>query len=168
VSLLLLLIPSAIAALLDLTVFTNIRIGGTHPSLSVALVAVWAVLRRRDEAMVLAPATGLFLGLLGDEPLGAAILGLSFAVVLAGMRDPDMTEGRFFATGAVTAAAAAAYTLIIALTEAVVGRSLPGPDLIWKQVLGSALLTLPLAAVLYLPLARAAWQPREPGTFRRF
>jgi hypothetical protein len=84
------------------------------------------------------------------------------------MRDPDMTEGRFVAAGVVTAATAAAYTLVIALAEAMVGRFAPAPGILWKQMLGSALLTLPLAAVLYLPLARAAWQPREPGSFRRY
>lgn len=167
-SLLLLLIPGAAAVLLDLTLSPALRILGAHPSFSVALVATWAVLRRREETMVLAPATGLLLGLLGNEPLGASVLALTPVVMLGWLRDPAETGGRFAATLGVAAVGAAAYVAVVALAAALTGRALPAPAAAAQAMAGAALLTVPPAAVLYWPLARAAWQPRVRGEFRRY
>ena len=164
----LLLVAGAMAALLDLTVTPGIRALGGHPSVCVALVAVWAVLRRREEAMVLAPATGLMLGLLGNEPLGASIVGLAPAVLLASRRDPDVTEGRFVAALGIAAVSAAAYVAVVALAGAATGGGIPSPAETLRAMAGTAVLTAPIAALVYWPVARAAWQPRVRGQFRRY
>lgn len=163
-----LLLAALAAALTDLTVTPSFRAFGGHASLSVALVAVWAVLRRPDEAMLLAPAAGLLLGLLGNEPLGASVLALAPAVLLASLRNPASTEGRFTAAMAIAFAAAAAYVVVVTLTEAAVSRSAPAPRDTLRAMVGSAVLTASLAVLLYWPVARAAWQPRVRGRFRRY
>ena len=163
-----LLVTAAVAVLLDLTLGPGLRAFGAQPSLTVAVVTVWAVLRRRQEAMVLAPAAGLMLGLLGNQPLGAAVMALAFVVLLGTLRDPNVAEGRFRATLAIAAAGSAAYVVLIAIATLLTGRRLPAPDVITRAVAGTVLLTIPLAAVLYWPVARAAWQPRIRGQFRRY
>jgi hypothetical protein len=168
VSLLLLLLPAASAAMLDLSLFANIRLLGSHPLLSVALVSVWAVLRRREEAMVLAPATGLFLGLFGSEPLGASVLGLMPLVLLAAMRDPSVPEGRFSMCVWVALAGAALYVALVTVADSAVNRAAPALLPTLRQMGGAGVLTAVLAAVVYLPLIRTAWQPRVPGHFRRY
>lgn len=167
-SLILLLIPAFLAALLDLTAVPAFRFFGAHPSLSVAIIAVWAVLRRREEAMVMAPAAGLTLGLLGNEPLGASILGLAPVVLLAAMRNPEMTEGRFSIAIGVALAGAAVYVFMVAVLTAIAGKLAPEPLPLLRQMAGTALLTAPLTAMLYLPLVRIAWQPHLHGDFRRY
>ncbi|MBI2761739.1 MAG: hypothetical protein HYX51_09985 [Chloroflexi bacterium] len=167
-SLLLLLIPAAAAALLDLTLFANIRLLGAHPLLSVALVSVWAVLRRREEAMVLAPAAGLLLGLFGNEPLGASVLGLAPLVLMAAMRDPSTPDGRLSMCVWVAFAGAALYVALVTIVDSIVNRTAPGLAPTVRQMGAAAVLTAVLSAVLYLPLIRTAWQPRVPGHFRRY
>lgn len=167
-SLILLLIPAVVVALLDLTVASALRVFDAQPSISVALLAAWAVLRRREEAMVMAPAAGLVLGLLGNEPLGASMLGLAPVVLLASMRNPEVTEGRFYITVAVALAGAAAYVLTVAVITSIAGKLAPAPLALIRQMAGTALLTALVTAVVYFPLARIAWQPHLRGDFRRY
>lgn len=164
----LLLLTAVIAVLLDLTLGPSLRAFGAHPSFAVALVTVWSVLRRRQEAMLLAPAAGLLLGLLGNQPIAAAVMALALVVLLASLRDPNASEGRFRATLMIAAAGSAAYVVLILIATLLAGQRLPAPDVITRAIGGAALLTAPLAAVLYWPVARAAWQPRIRGQFRRY
>ena len=163
-----LFVTAAVAVLLDLTLGPGLRALGAHPSFTVALVTVWAVLRRRQEAMVLAPAAGLLLGLLGTQPLGVAVLALALVVLLASLRDANGSEGRFRATLVIAAAGSAAYAVLIVIATLLAGQRLPAADVITRAIGGAVLLTTPLAAVLYWPVARAAWQPRIRGQFRRY
>jgi rod shape-determining protein MreD len=168
VSLILLLIPAFLAALFDLTVASAFRLFGAQPSITVALLAAWAVLRRREEAMLMAPAAGLVLGLLGNEPLGASMLGLAPVVLLASMRNPEVTEGRIYIAVAVALGGAAAYVLIVAVITSIAGKFAPEPQALLRQMAGTALLTAPMTAMVYFPLARIAWQPHLRGDFRRY
>lgn len=167
-SILLLLLPALTAALLDLTLSPGLRAFGGHPSVSVALVAAWAVLRRREEAMLLAPLTGLLLGLLGNEPLGASLLALAPTVVVAQLHDVNKPEGRLTATLGTAFAGAALYVALVAATEAAVGRGVPAPAAMLRAMGATGLLTTAIALLLYWPLARSAWQPRVHGEFRRY
>ncbi len=164
----LLVLPIAVlVALLDLTLLPGVRVLGTHPSGAVATVAVWSVLRRREEAMLLAPATGLVLGLLGNEPLGASILALAPTVLVAVRHDPAAPDGRFAAALWAAWIGAMAYTLTLAALLALL-RGLPlAPLAVTRQSVVSGALTTLLAAVLYWPMARVAWQTHLPGRFRR-
>ncbi len=167
-SLLALLIPALIAAVLDLTVGSQLDLFGGRPAFAVAVVAVWAVLRRRDEALVLAPLTGLLLGLLGNEPLGASVIGLAPVVLIAGLRDPSAVEGRFAMTLIAAAAGAALYTLVVAIANAAVVRVGLAPLATLRAALAGAVFTTPVAGLLYFPMTRVAWRERMPGQFRRY
>lgn len=161
------LVAAGCIALLDLTLFANVQVLGAHPSGVVAAVAVWSVLRRRDEAMLLAPAAGLFLGLLGNEPLGASVLGLAPTVLIAIRRDPRTPDGRFLATLEAAAAGSALYSLTLAVLVTLVGEVPLAPVALARQMITGGLLTVLLAGVLYWPMARVAWQAYLPGRFQR-
>lgn len=163
----LVLLTAVIVTLLDLTILPGVRVFDAHPSAAVATVAVWSVLRRREEAMLLAPATGLGLGLLGNEPLGASILGLAPTVLLGLRRDPATPDGRFTATLWAACLGTVAYTVTLAVLLAAL-RDVPfAPLALARQTAVSAALTALLAGMLYWPVARVAWQARLPGRFRR-
>lgn len=167
-SLVLLLLPAVLTALLDLTTAPTIRLFGAHPSLCVALLSVWAVLRRREEAMVLAPVMGLTLGLLGNEPLGVSVIGLAPVVLLAARRNPEIAEGRFVTALGIAALGAAVYTLVLAVAVSVQGKVAPSPSALLRGLAGTVVLTAAVAALVYLPLMRVAWQPHVRGDFRRY
>ncbi len=167
-SLLALLIPALMAAILDLALASQLELFGGRPIISVAVVAVWTVLRRREEAMVLAPVTGLLLGLLGSEPLGASVLGLIPVVLIAGLRDPSAAEGRFVMTLIAAAAGAGLYVLVVALTNAGVARVALAPLATIRAALAAVVFTTPVAGLLYFPMTRVAWRERMPGQFRRY
>ncbi len=161
------LLTALLVALLDLTLLPSMRLLGAHPSGAVAAVAVWSVLRRREEAMLLAPTTGLFLGLLGNEPLGASVLGLAPTVLLATRRDPAASGGRLAATLWAACTGTAAYTVTLAVLLALL-RGVPlAPLAVARQMAVGGVLTALLAGVLYWPVARVAWQVHLPGRFRR-
>jgi hypothetical protein len=161
------LVAAGCIALLDLALFANVRVFDSHPSGAVAAVAVWCVLRRRDEAMLLAPAAGLFLGLLGNEPLGASVLGLAPTVLLAVRRAPPAADGRFLTTLEAAAAGSALYSLTLAVLVALLRQVPLAPVALARQMITSGLLTALVAAVLYWPMAHVAWQARLPGRFQR-
>lgn len=166
-SALLVLLTALLVALLDLTLLPSMRVFDAHPSAAVATVAVWSVLRRREEAMLLAPAAGLMLGLLGNEPLGASILGLAPTVLFATRRDPAAPDGRFTAVVRAACLGTVAYTLTLAVLLAVL-RDVPlAPLALARQMVVTAALTALLAGMLYWPVARVAWQAHLPGRFRR-
>lgn len=167
-SLLALLIPAVMAVLLDLTLAPDLRLFGAHPSFSVALIAVWAIVRRRDEVVVMAPAVGLLLGILGNEPLGASVLGLTPVVLLAWPRHPESSKGRFSALLVTAFLGAAAYVLIVMLITALAARELPGPGDTIRIMGVAALLTTVFACMLYWPLARTSTNTRARGEFHRF
>jgi rod shape-determining protein MreD len=164
----LLLLPALAAVLLDLTLAPSLRLFEAQVSFCVAMVAVWGVLRRREETLLLAPLAGLLLGLLGNEPLGTSVLALIPVAALSTRRDPDQPEGRYSAAILAAFMGAAGYVLCVLLIEAAVGRFIPDPLVVLRVTAGGALLTTVLAAVLYWPLVGAAWQPRAPGQFRRY
>jgi len=89
-------------------------------------------------------------------------------VLLASMRNPDVTEGRFYIAVAVALGGAAAYVLIVAVITSIAGRIAPEPLALLRQMAGTAVLTAPVTAVVYFPLARIAWQPHLRGDFRRY
>lgn len=156
-----------LAILLDLTLFAGLRLWGGHPSAVTAVIATWSVLRRREEVMILAPLCGLGLGLLGNEPLGASLIALAVIAFLGWSRTPDRTEGRFLHAMGVAGSGALLYVAILTLVVGAADRVFPDLASLVRSMAGAAILTILLAAVLYLPLARTAWRHNVPGQFRR-
>jgi rod shape-determining protein MreD len=167
VSLVALFFPAAAAALLDLTLGAAIVVLGGHPSFSVAVVAVWAALRPREEAMVIAPVAGLLLGLLGHEPLGASMVALAPVVLLGCLRDPASVQRRLAAALGTACAGGAAYVAVVALIEGMALHALPPASVTLGAMAGTALASTVLALVLYWPVGRFAWRPATWGDVRR-
>ncbi|MFN8557775.1 MAG: hypothetical protein U0531_10650 [Dehalococcoidia bacterium] len=163
----LLVLTALVAALLDLTVFGEIRVAGVHGSLTAALVAVWTVTRGRQESMFLAPVAGLLLGLLGPGPLGASVLALAPAVLLGALRRPDHEPRRFPLSVMAAGGGGMAYVIIMGLIQTVATRSLPALQPLAVAALGGAAITAVLGTLVYLPVARLA-PSRGAGAAQRY
>ena len=164
-----LLIALAVTAVLvDVAFAPGASLLGARPELTLVLIALWAALRPQSEVMLLAPAAGLALGLLGNEPLGASVLAFAPIVLAAGGRDRTSTERRFVFSIGLVAAGTLVYVLVLAIVSQIVG----GPSPLGMGALPTLatvmLLNAVLAAVLYWPLARLTGDPAARTELRRY
>lgn len=151
------MIPLALAAVVvDLGFAPGAALFGARPSLTLALVGSWSALRPQEEAMVLAPAAGLFLGLLGTEPFGTSVLALVPFVLLGALERPRTPGRRVLFTVAVVIAGTIAYAAVYAVVARMRGAAVPFGLAALRVDALVALLNGALAAVLYWPLARTA------------
>ena len=164
-----LLIALALAAVLvDVAFAPGATLFGVRPELTLVLIALWAALRPQSEVMLLAPAAGLALGLLGNEPLGASVLALAPIALAGGSRNGASTQRRFvFSIGLV-----AAGTLVYAPALAAISWLLGDPSPLGLGALPTLatlmLLNAVLAAMLYWPLARLTGDPAARTELRRY
>jgi len=165
---LLLLLLALAAVLVDLSVAPGATLFGVRPQFTLVLITLWAALRPDLEVMLLAPAAGLLLGLLGNELLGASVLALAPVVVVSMSIHTRITERRLPLTLSVVAAGTVAF----AVTHAIIGRfggASVLPALSWLgAVLALALLNTGLAAALYWPLSRLPVASATRNVLRRY
>lgn len=157
----------ALVAILDISAGSTVRAFGGSPSVAVALLAVWGVVRPREEALLIAPAAGVTLGLLGQGPLGAPLLALLPVVLLGAIRAPEASGRRLTAVVLIAITGAVINAAVLTGVDLIAARQSPPPIAAVSALVGAALLTAPVALLIYCLVARFAWQPRAPGEFRR-
>jgi rod shape-determining protein MreD len=79
-----------LAALVQATVLSHVRVYGGQPDLIVIIVLAWAILDRDQEGMVWAFVGGLFLDLLSGTPLGISSLALVPVAFLVGLTEAQV------------------------------------------------------------------------------
>ncbi len=164
----LLVVLALLSVLIDLSFAPGATLFGARPELALVLVALWAALRPQAEAMVLALAAGIGLGLLGSEPLGASVLALAPIVLLGSLSDGRSTERRFIFSIGLVMLGTLVYALALAGASWLLGEGYPlGPGSL--RSFGTVMvLNAALAAVLYLPLARISADPAARNELRRY
>jgi len=164
-----LLIALALASVMvDIAVAPGATLLGVRGQVTLVLIALWAVHRPQAEAMLLAPAAGLFLGLLGNEALGVSVLALAPIVVMGTASQARSTERRLIYSIGLVIAGTLVYALVHAIVSRLLGRPFP-LELGSVWTLGAlVLLNAALAALLYWPLARLAGDPNLRDELRRF
>ncbi len=164
-----LLIALAVAAVLvDVAFAPGATLFGVRPELTLVLIALWAALRPQPEVMLLAPAAGLTLGLLGNEPLGASVLAFAPIVLAGGSRNGASTERRFVFSIGLVAASTLVYAPALAAASWLLGDPVPLGSGALRTVATVMLLNAALAAVLYWPLARLSGDPAARNELRRY
>ncbi len=164
-----LLVALAFASVLvDVAAAPGATFLGVRPQLTLVLIALWSVLRPSAEVMWLAPAAGLMLGLLGNEPLGVSVLALAPVVMLGISSNGRSTERRIFSSIGLVVAGTLAYALVHAILSGVLGRPFPLELGSVRMLLTLCLVNAALAAVLYLPLARLPSDVNVRDEIRRY
>lgn len=150
-----LLIALAFASVLvDVAAAPGAEIFGVRAQFTLVLVALWSVLRPSAEVMLLAPAAGLLLGLLGSEPLGVSVLALTPIAVLGLSSNSRSTERRVLTSIGLVVAGTLAYALIHGFVSGLLGGPFSlGIDRL-RSLFALCLVNAALAAVLYWPLAK--------------
>ena len=80
-------------ALTEAVVEPMFRVAGLQPNLVLVMLTVWLIVRGQNEAFVLIPAGGLFLGLVDGAPMGTALLALAPLALLQDVRGSQLREG---------------------------------------------------------------------------
>lgn len=150
------LLPALIAVLLDLSFAPGAALFGARPSVVLVTIGLWSVLRPEAEAMVLAPAAGIFLALLGNEPFGASLIALVPLVLAGGFYQRAGGDHRLLFSIALVMVG----TLVYAGLHAALARALGSPDALGlgglRRVAVSMALNGGFAALFALPLALIA------------
>lgn len=141
---------------------------GVRPQLTLVMISLWSALRPEAEAMLLAPAAGLMLGLLANEPLGVSVLAFAPIVLLSGIGEHRSPERRFAFTVGLTAAGTLAYALIYAVFARVLGEGVPVGLGSLRALTAVAAVNAALAALLYWPLARISGDTGARNELRRY
>jgi rod shape-determining protein MreD len=156
------------SVLVDVAAAPGAELFGVRAQFTLVLVALWSVLRPPAEVMLLAPAAGLLLGLLGNEPLGVSVLALAPVVLLGLSTNSRSTERRVFSSIVLVVAGTLAYALVHAVLGGIAGGPFPLELGSVRVLLTLCLVNTLLAAVLYWPLARLPGDVSARDEIRRY
>lgn len=81
-----------LCALLEASVLPMFRVEGLQPNLTLVFLVAWLIIRGAEEAFVLIPIGGLFIGLVDGAPLGTALLALAPVALLQEVRGAHLNE----------------------------------------------------------------------------
>lgn len=142
-----------LAALIQATVLSQVRVFGGQPDLVVIIVLGWAIIDQGLEGVVWAFIGGLFLDLLSGAPAGLSSLALIPVAVIVGLTEAQVYRTNAILTLALTAGGALAYHIIyLILLQYLGGLPVPWITGLWYVTLPSVLfdviLILPVMSIL--------------------
>ena len=130
-----------VAAILQATVLSHLRVYGGQPDLIVVIVLAWATLDRDQEGMVWAFVGGIILDLFSGAPLGISALALVPIAYLVGLTEAGVYRTNIGLPVLMAVIGAAAYHFIYLLLL----RFFGGVALSWS----SALVYVTLPSVIF-------------------
>jgi rod shape-determining protein MreD len=140
---------AVVAALLEVTLWPYLEVGGGHPHLVLIGAIVWATVASIDGALAWGFAGGLMLDVLGPRPLGASALALLVSIGIAAVAARALAGMRLTYVGPLVVALPLSllYSLVVALIVAgAEQRTLPSGAV--PSLVPGALLDLVLAVVI--------------------
>lgn len=129
-----------ISVVLQVTLLPHLAIGGIKPNLTLALVALWSLLRGRREGGLWALMGGILSDILSGAPFGIGTLSLLGASAVCGLPKLRMFHSRWLLPALVVAGGSVVHDLIsLALLQ------LSGWPVSWRD--GLLLAAMPAAAL---------------------
>jgi len=156
-------IAAAVAELLTVlqaSVMPYMEILGVTPDLVLIFVAVWAVMRGHEEAVVVVPLAGFIKDLATSDPLGTSALALMPIVLLAAAARIRAVDTEFLPTVIVVALGSLGYGIISMIVLAGTGQSVAWSDSILRVVLPGCLVNALFTPLVYLPVHTIGAQRR--------
>lgn len=152
-----------LAAILDVTLMAEFRIGGGAPDLVFMLVVSWALLSTLQEALVWAVVGGVVKDALSVAPLGTSALGMVLVVFLADSLFGTVRRTNLLIPLPVIAVGTVIYHLAILAVLQIVGYGLP----VGEGLLYVTLPTMVYNMLLILPVFRVMGLVQQWLTPRR-
>lgn len=111
------------SALIEVSVLPLFRVYGLQPNLTLIILIAWLIIRGEEEAYVLIPIGGVFLGLVESAPIGTAIIALAPIAVLQEIRGSQLQQGGIAMAVAFTAVMSVVYNFTYLLVFTLTGES---------------------------------------------
>lgn len=148
-----------LAAVLQSTVFSQLRAFGGQPDLVVVIVLAWSILDSEGEGMAWAFAGGLLLDVLSGAPLGLSSLVLLPVAYLVGLSEAQLYRANVGLLLLLGAGGSLAYHVLYVIALRLLGGiAIPWPEGIWYVTLPSVILDV----CLIIPAVRllGRWHDR--------
>lgn len=148
-----------LAALMEASVLPLFRIEGVQPNLTLVLLVTWLIIRGQEEAYVLIPIGGVFIGLVDGALMGTALLAMAPIAVLQEVRGAQLNERGFPMALAFTLIMSLVYNFTYLLIFTLQGEAGSWADATLSVVLPVTLINL--AVLLPIYAAFAFLNPRQ-------
>lgn len=152
-----------VAALVQVTLLSQVSLLGAQPDLVLLAVVAWGLLRGSAEAAVWAFFGGLLLDLLSGGPLGAVTLSLLVVAFVAGRQWGRELGSPFLQLVLLALGLCFAYHFLLLLILSWTGLSVGWAYNLLHVAAPSALLNGVLAPIVYQPLAWLDRRTRPEG-----
>jgi rod shape-determining protein MreD len=153
-----------IAAATEAAVLPLFQVGGLQPNLVLVILLAWLMIRGAEEAFVLIPAAGIFLGLVDGAPMGTALLALAPLAVLSDVRGARFREGELILAIVFIVAATIAYHLVYLLVYTVIGASGSWTSALFRATIPTTFLNVAVLLPVYF-LVWLASEDRRRGAY---
>ena len=155
----LLTVGIAALALLQTSAIPAFELFGVAPNLLLVALACWVVVRGQEEAMILAPMAGIWIGLLSLQGMAESVAAFMPVVLVAALRDLLAPRSEYVWALAVVVATTMLYFIAIAVSIEMEGSSIDWMAATTDVLLPSVLVNLLTGLVGYwlirLPTRRA-------------
>ena len=149
------------AALLEASVLPLFRVEGVQPNLTLVVVMAWLIVRGADEAFVLIPVAGLFIGLVDGALMGTALLALAPAAVLQDFRGAHLSERGLLMAVVFTVIMSLMYNYTYLLVFTLQGEAGSWAEATAQVVLPVTFINVAILLPIYFALSLAKPQTRR-------
>lgn len=136
-------------ALLEASVLPMFRVEGVQPNLTLVLLMCWLIIRGAEEAYVLIPIGGVFIGLVDGALMGTALLGLAPVALLQEVRGAQLNEKGLLMAVVFTAIMSLVYNYTYLLIATLQGEAGSWVEATTRVILPTALINLAVLLPLY-------------------
>lgn len=147
-----------LAAIAQTAIAPSFPVFGVFPNLVLIVAVCWTVVRGQKEGMIVVPLGGLCLGLLDDQPLGAAMLAAAPIVLLSEVREARLTQSDFLLATVLVFLSSLVYEIVFLAVLWLSGESVTWWGSFQRLVLPTAIVNSLFAAPLY---AVVTWASRD-------
>jgi rod shape-determining protein MreD len=137
------------AALLEASVLPLFRVGGVQPNLTLVLLMAWLVIRGAEEAYVLIPIGGIFVGLVDGALMGTALLAMAPVALLQEVRGAQLNARGFVMAVAFTTIMSLVYNYTYLLVFTLQGEAGPWGAATTQVILPTTLINLAVLLPIY-------------------
>jgi rod shape-determining protein MreD len=150
-----------LSALLEASVLPLFRIEGLQPNLTLVFLMTWLIIRGAEEAFVLIPIGGLFIGLVDGAPLGTALLALAPVALLQEVRGAHLNEKGPLMAIVFTLVMTLAYNYVYLLVFTVQGQAGSWVEVTSRVILPTMFINVAILLPIYLAFSLVNPAPRR-------
>ena len=136
-------------ALLEASVLPLFRVEGLQPNLTLVVLMAWLIIRGAEEAYVLIPIGGVFIGLVDGALMGTALLAMAPVALLQEVRGAQLNEKGLLMAVVFTAIMSLVYNYTYLLVTTLQGEAGSWVDATTRIILPTTLINLAVLLPVY-------------------